>query len=244
VGNISSTNVVQESMRQPTVPLTLVILVLVLAACASPQRIDPVSNTEADCSVPNFATPANSQPTSYFPAGLFQPDNVRDGGLVEWYSRSLHEMAEPSFQSIKTTDVESYRFLWLRSFHPGVAVRVWKGEKRYCLSVKQLDGVDKYFDRKFVPSAKLAINRSRSLTVAEWNGFIARLERAHFWSLPAVDNGPMAEDGAEWLLEGAKESQYHVIARQSPASGDYYQACLLLLQLSELKVDASKGELY
>jgi len=153
-------------------------------------------------------------------------------------------MAEPSFQSVVNGNVEAYRFLWLRSFHPGVAIRVWKCSQGYCMTAKQLDSVDKYIDRKVVPSAKLAINHSHSLSVDEWNGFLAVLNRSHFWSTPTVDGKPMANDGAEWLLEGAKESQYHIVARQSSTDGDYYDACVFLLKLSGLKVDVSKRELY
>jgi len=35
-----------------------------------------------------------------------------------------------------------------------------------------------------------------------------------------------------------------LVDRQSPQTGAYRDACLYLLKLSELKVDASKGELY
>lgn len=231
-------------MHRITPRLTLLILFSVLVGCASPQPTNRAASTDSDCCSTTFDIPANNQPTPYFATGVFQPDEVRDKGLVAWYSRSLREMAEPSFKSIVNANVESYRFLWLRSFHPGVAVRVWKCSRGYCMTVKQLDSVDKYVNRKFVPSAKLAINNSRSLSVDEWSGFLAVLDRSHFWSTPSVDGKPMAEDGAEWLLEGAKESQYHVIARQSPSDGDYYEACVFLLKLSALKVDVSKGELY
>jgi hypothetical protein len=153
-------------------------------------------------------------------------------------------MAEPSFQSLVAANVESYRFLWLRSFHPGISVRIWKCSLGYCLTAKQLDSVDRYVDGKFVPSAKLAVNNSRPLSADDWDRFLSLLDRSYFWSLPTVDGGPMANDGAEWLLEGAIGSKYHLVDRQSPQTGDYRDACLYLLKLSELKVDASKGELY
>jgi hypothetical protein len=226
-------------MRQLTPSLTLAIIVVVLAACASRQQRN--SNIETNCCVTNFAVPADGRRTSYFPAGLFQPDVVREKGFAESYSRSLKEMAEPSFQSMVKTGAESYRFLWLRSFHPGVAIRVWKCDRGYCLATKQLDSIDKVVGKEIHATAKLAIDRSRALTADEWNSFIDALNLANFWSLATVDGAPLANDGAEWVLEGAKESQYHVIARQSPDDGYYYEACLYLIKLSELKVD---GELY
>jgi hypothetical protein len=185
-----------------------------------------------------------SHPRSYFPAGTFLPDEVREKGLANWYSRSLQEMDEPSFQSILNDNVDTYRFLWLRSFHPAVSVRIWKCQQGYCVNAKQLDSVDKYIDGKLVPSAKLAVNSSHPLSADEWSRFLSLLERASFWSLPTVDGGPMAEDGAAWLLEGTNGAKYHVVDRQSPQTGDYREACVYLLKISGLKVDEAKGELY
>jgi hypothetical protein len=233
--------------------LTLLILAVFVAGCASRQPTDSVASNDSaastartsnDCCATTFDIPANNRPTSYFPTGVFLPDESREKALVEWYSRSLQEMAEPSFKSIVSANVESYRFLWLRSFNPGVVVRVWKCSREYCMTAKQLDSIDKFVGRKFVPTAKLAINNSRSLSVDEWNSFLAVLDRSQFWSTPTVDGKEMADDGAEWVLEGAKGSQYHVVARQSPTNGDYYHACLFLLKLSALKIDVSNGELY
>jgi hypothetical protein len=223
----------------PRIFLSLVI-VASIAACSS-HRAAPES---ISCCASSFTVPSNNQSTSYFPVGTFQPDEVREKGLVNWYSRSLQEMAEPSFQTIVAANVESYRFLWLRSFHPGIAVRIWKCSRGFCLTAKQLDSVDKYVDGKFVPSARLSLNNSRSLSGDEWDRFLSLLDRAYFWTMPTVDGGPTANDGASWLLEGTRGSKYHVVDRQSPQTGDYRDACLYLLKLSELKVDASKGELY
>ena len=224
----------------PYIALSLVIIASV-AACSSHKAPGPEL---ISCCASNFTVPPNNQPASYFPAGTFQPDEVREKGLAPWYSRSLQEMAEPSFQSIVAAKVESYRFLWLRSFHPGISVRIWKCSLGYCLTAKQLDSVYRSVDGKLVPSAKLAVNNSRSLSADDWGGFLSLLDRAQFWALPTVDGRPLANDGAEWLLEGANGSKYHLVDRQSPQTGDYRDACLYLLKLSELKVDASKGELY
>jgi len=221
--------------------VSLICLLVAIVACSSHKA--PVREP-APCCTSTFTVPPNNQPSSYFPTGTFLPDEIRENDLVGWYSRSLYEMAEPSFQSIIAMNVESYRFLWLRSFHPGVSVRVWKCSVGYCLTAKQLDSVDRYTDGKFVPTAKLAVNNSRPLATNEWDQLLDLLDRAQFWALSAVDKGPLANDGAAWVFEGANGSKYHLVDRQSPQTGAYRDACLYLLKLSELKVDASKGELY
>jgi hypothetical protein len=222
-------------------PCIVVSLGIVAVAACSSHR-EPTFKP-ADCCATTFAVPSNNQ-RAYFPVGTFLPREAPDDGLVAWYSRSLLEMAEPSFQSLVTANVESYRFLWLRSFHPGISIRIWKCSRGYCLAAKQLDSVDRYIDGKFVPTAKLAVNNSRSLSVDDWDRLQTLLDHAQFWSLPTVDGRDMANDGTAWLLEGSNGSRYHVVDRQSPQTGDYRDACLYLLKLSELKVDASKGELY
>lgn len=219
----------------------IVLSLFVFGACSHKS-----TQQATTCCATTFDVPPNNQPTSYFPAGTFLPDELRDKHLVNWYARSLKELGEPSFQSMVASNVESYRFLWLRSFHPGVAIRIWKCSDGYCITSKQLDGVDRYIDGKFVPTAKLAVSNSRLLRDDEWDRFQSLLNGAQFWSLPTVDGKPMANDGAAWLLEGtsASNSKYHVVDRQSPMDGTYRETCLYLLTLSQLKVDASKHELY
>ena len=225
----------------PRIAISVAIIFAAVAACSSHK----VSTVEpADCCASTFPTPSTNRPTSYFPAATFSPHDAPEDVLVAWYSRSLREMIEPSFESIVAANVESYRFLWLRSFHPGVSVRIWKCPRGYCLTAKQLDSVDRYVNGKFVPTAKLAVKNSRSLSADDWDRFLTLLNRANLWAMPTVDNLPAANDGAAWLLEGSNGSKYHVVVRQSPVTGDYYDACLYLLKLSALKVDASKGELY
>jgi hypothetical protein len=218
----------------------LIILSLVVFGACSHKSAQQAAN----CCATTFDIPLNNQPTSYFPSGTFLPDELRDKHLVDWYARSLNELGEPSFQSMAASNLESYRFLWLRSFHPGVAIRVWRCPVGYCITSKQLDSIDRYTDGKFVPTAKLAVNNSRPLRANDWDRFLSLLNGAQFWSLPTVDGKPMANDGAAWLLEGTRASNYHVVDRQSPVDGAYRDACLYLLTLSQLKVDASKHELY
>ncbi len=234
-------------MKRITLALAVCTFVIgVVAAFWLTHHDEPASKLEEDscCNLSPDARADKSQPPSYFPAGTFLPDEVREKSLVNWYSRSLQEMDEPSFQYFVNANVETYRFLWLRSFHPAISVRIWKCQRGYCVNMKQLDSVDKYIDGKFVASAKLALNSSRPLSADEWSSFLSLLNRAGFWFLPTVDGGPLANDGAAWLLEGTDGAKYHIVDRQSPQNGDYREACIYLLKISGLKVDEAKGELY
>src|ERR1041384_2437124 len=54
---------------------------------------------------------------------------------IDWYSGQLKAMYEPPLSSLETED-ESYRFLWLRSFHRPVMVHVWRTDSRHFIVVK------------------------------------------------------------------------------------------------------------
>ena len=48
--------------------------------------------------------------------------------------------------------LESYRFLWLRTFHKPIAVRVWSADSRYYLVVKELSGQGGYEPGRIIVS--------------------------------------------------------------------------------------------
>jgi hypothetical protein len=181
--------------------------------------------------VEKLATP------SYFPPGAFYPKPEHEKFIVDWYTKHLRAMGEMSLLSQPDSHAESYRFLWLRSFHHPVAVRVWRSGDGLFLNVKQLSGAGGY------EPGRLIINQTRQLTNAEWDGFVSLLDRSCYWQLPAeIDE--MGNDGAQWILEGAREGRYHVVDRWTPRSGDFRETCLYLLKLSNLGIDLSGEDVY
>jgi hypothetical protein len=179
----------------------------------------------------------NLDPHSYFPRGAFYPTREHEKFIVEWYSGQLKAMGEPSLFSQPDAPRESYRFLWLRSFHHPVAVRVWASCDGYFISVKQTDGQGGY------EPGTLITNQTRPLTSDEWDHFISLLDRSCYWQLQAEldDSGC---DGAQWILEGVKEGRYHVVDRWTPDGGDFREACLYLLEASNLPIDLTGKDIY
>jgi hypothetical protein len=178
----------------------------------------------------------------YFPMGVF---SAQEGELLwirKFYSSSLAAMEEPPLKDKR--NIEEYRFLWLRSFHPPVSVRLWQTGTQSYMSTKQLSnvGVPKNGEAVFIKT--LAVNETRSMTKEEWAHFQELLKKAEFWSMPTTDETPIGLDGAGWLLEGVKQDQYHVVHRQSPEDGTYREVCIYLMRVSGVKIDESKGELY
>ena len=172
----------------------------------------------------------------YFPRGSFDEKPERERFVVEWYEKHLAAMGESALSVRREGQDEAYRFLWLRTFHHPVAVRVWRaGEGRF-VSAKELDGAGGH------EPGKLIADGTRPLKAEEWDEFTRLLERACYWNLDARRD-PGGRDGAQWILEGARAGRYHVVDQWTPDSGAYREACLYLLKLSGL-VDVSGKDVY
>jgi len=170
--------------------------------------------------------------TMYFPKNILDDNEKLDSFRINWRAKHLKAMNEPSFLSVPDEVNEAYRFLWLRSFHHPIAVRVWRVGEQRCLTVKELDGAGGY------EPGKIIVNETRPLTENQWIAFKVKLEQGNFWNLPS-HNKHIGLDGAEWIVEGSKEKDYkvrtyHVVDRYD--GGDNRLACLYLLRLSELKI--------
>jgi hypothetical protein len=161
----------------------------------------------------------------YFPTGVLANDSQ--------YSKYLHALREPSLWELSKKDPHAvvYRFLWLRTFHHPVAIRVVvhpNGSGR--INARMTSGRGGY-----EPGGIRRYSTSwlrKGLT----QEFLAALEAAHFWDLPTVkDVGQL--DGAEWIFEGVRNGQYRVIDRRAPADGDPLRAVgILLLKLARFRI--------
>lgn len=179
---------------------------------------------------------------NYFPAGIFGRHESELNWIRKFYSSSLAAMEEPPLTDKR--NVETYRFVWLRAFHPPVAVRLWQTGNQSYMSTKQLSDVGVPINGEAIFPKTLAVNETQSMTNEEWARFQDLLKQAGFWSMPTTDATPIGLDGSGWLLEGEKQDQYHMVHRQSPEQGAYRELCIYLLRVSRVKIDESKGELY
>ncbi len=185
-----------------------------------------------------FVAFVTSAQQPYFPRGSLGA--YTDSFKAEWYSTQLRALNEPSLLQLSQDKTrESYRFVWLRSFHHPVAVRVdvrpdGIGE----LTLKVGSGAGGYKPGETVQ------NLSRPLTLEESSMFLARLQKLDFWSLPSYKNEERdGDDGAQWIIEGAKDGKYHVVDRWSPREGPVRELGITLaLGLADLKIP--KRDLY
>jgi hypothetical protein len=162
-------------------------------------------------------------------------------GAEHWYPKHLEAMKEPSlFQQTTNKQVEQYRFLWLRTFHKPIAVRVRKDNFGITLRVIRLSGAGGY------DPGKIEHEKSFALTTDQWNRFLKLLNESSFWDMPSAEkvlDGFYGFDGSQWILEGQAAGRYHVVDRWTPSSGgenrhleSFVACCRYLLRLSKQEI--------
>ena len=174
--------------------------------------------------------------TDYFPTVALSESSWSAQFRNDWYSSQLKAMNELTLAALKNED-ESYRFVWLRTFHAPIAIHVWRTRTRHFISVKRLNGRGGY------EPGTVDLYWARPLSENEWDGFMMHLEHSEYWLLP-TENDRMLTDGAQWIMEGYREGRYHVVDRQSPDPSAYRDACMYLLRKSALLAEIPANEVY
>lgn len=164
--------------------------------------------------------------TQYFPKGIFSNDASNDQFVDEWYSEQLTVLKEPSeFNRASNPSLESYRFLWLRTFHHPIAVRIdLSKDGSAVLTTKMASGAAGFPNKR----GYMIENISRPLLPEQTQELLLELNRTCFWQLPAVDQY-RGDDGAEWIVEGVKNGKYHLVTRWSPQEGPVHELGLVFI---------------
>ena len=164
----------------------------------------------------------------YFPEGVFSSDPGTSERKAEIYSRRLKLMSETPIFAANNPPTEVYRFLWGRSFHSPIMIRVQKSGNNYSLVLKKAKKQDS--------DIIIEKEEERTITSKEWNTFINHLNKLSFWNYSSF-NDKVCLDGATWMLEGSRNKKYHMVHRHCPKSQKLRNACLYLVKLSGLKLD-------
>lgn len=209
----------------------------------------------------NYTIPANTDSVNvpqnpkayYFPLGYLidtvnNPFNAeRDPGFLDrsfdlahfvnrWYSQHLFTMQEPLLYNGFFQN-EIYRFTWLRTFHEPIVIRIEKTENEIQLIAKRTDGAGGYGPGQLVETIQT------KLIDKEWDKFKGLIADIDFWNLSPIEiTNILGCDGAQWILEGSKDGEYHMIDRWSGDDKETGKACLYLLELSGLKI--KRGDIY
>lgn len=163
----------------------------------------------------------------YFPEHAFDQGDESNAFTVDWYSKHLKAMREPSLWELAQgdRDITSYRMLWLPSFHHPAAVRVSRSGGSVSLRVVILDGLGGY------EPGQIAVDKTIKISEHEWRDMEERFERLKYWTLPTEIKDQSGSDGDQLILEGASPGRYHIVDRWEP-DGEYLALCRTLADWS------------
>lgn len=155
---------------------------------------------------------------------------------AEWFSMQLSDLKEPSLYSQNVEDnFESYRFLWLRSFHNPISIRIEKKQNRISLYWKIGKGEGGYAPQGIKKQGK------RNLKECDWNEFMRLIILTNFDSLPNEHRFFPENDGATWTIERKMSNSFKAHNTINP-NKEFRECCLFLLKLSKIKV--KEAEIY
>jgi hypothetical protein len=176
--------------------------------------------------------------TRDFPKGSLGPTPQQDEFKQAWYSSELRALQEPSlFASAENRNTECYRFLWLRTFHHPIAVRLnVRPDGSGVLSVKVASGT-----AGFSPGS-LRENRTVAVNQQQVRAFQIQVDQVGFWRLGReVKSG--GNDGSQWIIEAVKDGKYHLVDRWSPKTGAV-RSLGLTLAMVVARMNIPKDEIY
>jgi hypothetical protein len=212
--------------------MKLVAIGMMLAACGA------VACRSASVGEQSRVLPAPGDQAEFFEGGLFHPEHDDlDRFVRSWYSKHLAAMEEPSLLASVSADTEIYRFLWLRTFHHPVAVRIARRAEATNLHGVQLDGAGGY------DPGKITDRFDKPVSAEDWSRLQKQLDTTQFWTMPTREESPkvsddgaqwirVSADGAQWIIEGRRNGARHVTDRWTPPEGPYRKTGLLFLELA------------
>jgi hypothetical protein len=226
--------------RRATVTSVLVIgsaaAVLFGAAVAdSLFETGPLPEPETGIGVSTACLP-RSDPEHFFPAGAFwssefpDPDRA-DAAERSWYSGYLRLMDEPSL-SCGVVDREVYRFLYLRSFHGAVSVRLERTDDGLAVHAVEMNDDGRFYPEYTPPTVRRRLHTT--LNHSHWQTVASAARAANFWNTRTM-GGTRGNDGSMWIVEGRDGSRYNLVVRWSPKD-KLHTFGMHLIDLSSLSI--------
>jgi hypothetical protein len=173
---------------------------------------------------------------NYFPDGSLGAQPTHHRFRSDWYTKHLRALKEESLWVLSSSQpaMEVYRFLWLRTFHHPISVRVAvRSDGTAVLTAKETDGKGGY------EPGKLIRNSTRTLSTDEVRWFLERVESSSYWRLPTRSNDSTSGlDGSQWIMEAAKRGNYRIVDVWSPTPEHPVHALgiMLVIQMAKFRL--------
>lgn len=210
--------------------IVTVVIMSAMCACSSSQPVESVSTANSE--IKNSSNKlVLDEATQLAQAKRNSEDFVKFKKF--WNPEVLKNFKEPSLEKPAVKIEESYRFIWIPSFHNPIAIRVWRSGESKFIVVKKTNGQD-------FEMGKLSYEKTRKMTEEEWLKFTNLLDRISFWKMAEIDmNQVPSTDGAHYSIEGRKDNQFHEVHRNTGNNeqAEVRELGAYLLSLSELKTN-------
>lgn len=168
----------------------------------------------------------NDPPYGANPTDAFFPPELK-AFTRQWYGKHLAAMCEPSLWRIPSPHSTILRFLWLRTFHNPIAIRIESTATTARVVATRLDGAGGY------EPGRVDARRERDLGQSEWEALRHALQEGN---LEAPVPEQFGTDGARWVLEIRTKDTYELIDRWTPSANGpaaaFRRFCELLLDLA------------
>jgi hypothetical protein len=116
--------------------------------------------------------------------------------------------------------------LWVRSFHPSIAVRITDDGKLQRVVALQLMEVSK--PEAGVVEARLTDRYEGVLKPERWTALQKAIDASGFWQLPH-SKPHLGVDGESCMVEARLQNHYHVVDQYAPEGG-FAKLCALFVE--------------
>lgn len=145
---------------------------------------------------------------NYFPPQTFTARSAAFKNF--WFSRDLYALGQKPLWPVSPSTMATYRFTHLGAFTgPQTATLTVLPDGTGNISMKALT----------VARDEVETDDPGTVTAEQVTNFLAALKRADYWHMATEASGS-GEDGAEWILEGVENGNYHVVVRWCPGESN------------------------
>jgi hypothetical protein len=165
-----------------------------------------------------------SSATYYFPSELFYEIRATDDERYRTASSMLLASADEPPLSCGDAPHESYRFMWTHAFNVSpLIVRVTNDG-----SIWRILGIrlNSFSDRTVAERKETVLRDDQGRALRDL------IDDTRFWTTPRSVRDPIGYDGDTWILEGRRDSGYHLLHRWGVREGPILQLGLALVKLS------------
>lgn len=159
-------------------------------------------------------------------------DPYRYVGTKDKWTDRLGKFREMPMQDLPGCAEESYRVVWIPSFHNPISVRIWRSGERFYATSKRMSG------RGGFDWEKLAVEDTRQLMDDEWLEATRLIRASGIWGRPMAD-APPPNDGALWVIESRAHGRSRTYFRRAP-DPTFREACVYLVKLTGWKTEIER----